>query len=328
MGMTAAIGLGMGGISALAGALGGGNKTRTSVNAGTANAQEKFAGQTEQDALRALQGMVNAGPGQSDVSASLGASRGLASLLSQMQASGGMPNQMQTSQAQSIMQQMFQPQQVALQQNLDSQRTQANAAAGRMGFAGNDPFLQARLASEQTRQQALLNAQQGAAAQGLAMEMPGRQLDFANQRANVLGGLASQALQNRQTLLSLGNTLKQQERDFRLQTATRTQKEILSPGQRVSNAIAGFSSGLGAGASIAGGIQRMGQQAALSDSAQSYMAAQTNLLNRTNPNTQAFGPQPANINMQTNPVAFLQGPWAPVYTSGQMPLPQSVRGGQ
>lgn len=66
--------------------------------------------------LGALSDMVNAGPGQADVTAGLNSQRGLAAMLQQYAQGGYMPTEADTAQARQYASTQMQPQQVALQQ--------------------------------------------------------------------------------------------------------------------------------------------------------------------------------------------------------------------
>lgn len=251
MGLAAIIG-GIGaGVGGLAGALGGDDAMVSSVDAGSATDLERMALAAQQRRFGELGGLVDRGPGGEDVSAALGAQRGFAAQLQAASATGGLPQQQDILQAQQLSSQLFAPQQTALNQLFEDQGIQAQRQAAIMGRSGDDPVLQARLAMEQGRQQQLLGAQQTAQSAQIAAALPGQRLSFAGQRAQVLGGLATQALQNRQALTALGGQLAGQERDFRLATATRRQQQERSVGSRIagglSGAFGGLTAGLGAG---------------------------------------------------------------------------------
>lgn len=207
---------------------------------------EKQAYQNQLSQLGQLQSLVGAGPGQTDVTAGLTAQQDFASRISQLLGMGGTD----VAAGQAFAQQIFAPQQVAMQQAFQDQQVQANRLASRMGRAGYDPILRNKLAQEQTRQQAQLQAQQGAFAAQQSREIPQMQLQMAEQLANVRGGLASQAMQNRMAMLNLGQQLTQSERQYRLDTARRTQMQSQSgsSGGGLGGAIGGLLGGIGGGA--------------------------------------------------------------------------------
>lgn len=211
--------------------------------------------------LRSLQGDFftqlqnltdSSGVGAADVQASTSAQRDLASTLQQLSQTGGLPGSKDLAAGQNFAQQAFAPQQVALNQAFEQQNQQFARAAALSGRSTTDPVFRNQLAQQQTRDQELLAAQQNAAAQQFALALPGQRLQYQASRADVLGGLANQAFSNRQSLLQLGNTLANQERNYRLQTATRTNEQVQqgSLGQALLGGLRGFS----AGVNIAGNV--------------------------------------------------------------------------
>ena len=202
-----------------------------------------------------LNDYINAGPGQSDIEASLGASRGLADMLQQYSQGGFLPSESDISTANTQAGNLFQAQRTALSQAFEDQTIEANRRAAIQGRAGNDPILAAKLAQEQTRQSAMLQSQQGSLAQQLAMAMPGQRLGFASDRANLMGGLASQAMANRQAILSLGSQLGGNERNFRFSTADRTNNQ--SSGGGFGGFMSGMLGGAGMGLSAASSFSSM-----------------------------------------------------------------------
>lgn len=256
-GVSAAAGLG----SAIAGAVGGDSK-QISENVSTVDVgdQTRLNALATQDTnqLAALTGMVDQGPGGRDVLAGTEAQRNLAALFGREATTGGLPGQQDIRGAQGFASQIFNPQRVALQQALEQQSRSAARQGALLGRSATDPILRAKLASEQTRQQQMLEAQQGAFSADYANQLQQNRLNLSSQQANILGGLATQALQNRQTLLSLGNQLTQQEREWKLATATRrsrgTQSNEVGAGDRVaagiSSGLSGFSSAMGIGNSF------------------------------------------------------------------------------
>jgi hypothetical protein len=131
---------------------------------------------------------------------------------------------------------------VAQQQAFQDQLTAANRQAAISGRGMNDPILRARLGQEQTRQQGLLEAQQGAFGSQLALALPTQRAGFAEQRAN-------QALRNQAALFEAGQSALGQERQFRLASGTRFGTQTSGGG--VGGAISGALGGAGAGLGIA-----------------------------------------------------------------------------
>lgn len=224
------------------------NRGRSGLEASGVGAQEQMLAQ--------LQALLGAGPGQSDVQAGLAAQQGLASLLQQQAAAGG-PSGQNLQQAGDFAKSIFAPQQLAMQQAFSEQNIAQSRLAAKLGRPANDPILRNKLAQEQTRQQAMLQAQQGAFTAEQAQGMQNRQLQLTEALANVRGGLASQAFQNRQALLQMGQSLAQAERQYRLQTAGQTSTNTSSSGGGIGGAISGALAGFGGMAGAAGGLSSM-----------------------------------------------------------------------
>jgi hypothetical protein len=269
---TAAI---IGGVGSVAGAIGGamGSKKTTTTDEkssttgglrlGAASAQEQAATGTVSTNFSQLQDFANLGPGASDVTAGTGASRDLASLLQQYQQSGGAPSSQDIEQGQSFAGRMFAAQRLGAQQaSMEAQQQFAQQAAIQ-GRGGLDPIFRNKVAQEQQRAEAMIGAQQNAFASQQAQQFSDRRLDFAGKRAQVLGGLATQALSNRQALVGMGSQIQAAERNFRLATA---EKYGTSAGNKTSveetpgsvmGAISGGLGGLSAGIGAVGGLGKM-----------------------------------------------------------------------
>ena len=248
LGGIAAGGLGL--LGAVAGMQGDRSSQSYTKNVDPASALELQANGVLGSGLTDFQNIVNAGAGQQDMTASLQSQRQLAALLQQYSQGGFLPNSADMQQAQAFTQAMFAPQQTQLQQNFADATTTANRAAARMGRAGNDPILLNKLLQEQTRQQQTLNSQMTAFQAQQAQLLPQQRLDYANQYAQVQSGLASQALANRQALMSLGSQIKNQEQNFRLGTASTTATS--SSGGGLMGALTGGLAAFGAGAKAVG----------------------------------------------------------------------------
>lgn len=205
------------------------------------SALEAATDQASLSGFQDLQSLLQAGPGQAEVAAGLGAQQDFASRIQQVLNQGGLD----VTGGQQFAQQIFAPQQVAMQQAFEQQGIEANRLAARLGRPGNDPILRNKLAQEQTRQQALLQSQQGAFAAQQAIELPRMQLGYAEALAGVRGGLASQAFQNRQAMMTLGQQLTASERQYRMGTATTTNSQQQSSGGGLGGAIAGGLAGAG-----------------------------------------------------------------------------------
>jgi len=248
----------IGGIAAIAGSQKDEKKTTTST-AYDHNVELKPPSALQQQAEAGLsksygelQGMVDAGPGQSDVTAGTNASRGFAEMLQQYSQQGGnLPTAQDMASSQGIAENLFSPQRLAMQNAFSDQSIQANRQAALLGRSTNDPILQAKLAQEQTRQSAMLQAHQGAFSQNFALQQPGQRLNFAGQRASILGGLATQAMSNRQSLAAMGQNILSNQQQFQLATARRhgtgSSTSTTESGGGVKGALNAAIGGFGAG---------------------------------------------------------------------------------
>ena len=107
----------------------------------------------------------------------------------------------------------------------------------------------------QNRQFGMLGAQQGSYASQLALALPQQRLGLQAQGAQIQDALATQALQNRATLLGLGSQIQQSERNNQLATSDHwgKQQEGGGFGGFLSGAVGGATAGVG----IMGGIANM-----------------------------------------------------------------------
>lgn len=236
--------IGLGAVSALAG--GQGDSSSVKMNAGPASAIEQAFNAFAPSQLNTMNALVNAGPGIEQQIAANRANRDLAGLLGQFAKGGFLPGESDWATANQFAQQAFNPQQVSINQQYQQQQQQAAQLASRLGRPVNDPIIQAKLAQERMQAQERLGASQGAFASQYAQGLPMQRLGFQGQLANLQSGLASQAMANRQALLSLGSQLKGQDMQYRLATATRTQES----GGGLAGMIQGGIAGLGAGANL------------------------------------------------------------------------------
>jgi hypothetical protein len=231
--------------------------------------------------LGAFGRFVGAGPGQQDITSALTAQRGLAQQFAQAAQTGGLPTQADITAAGGISQQLFAPQQIAMQQQFLQQQDQFGRQAAALGRATSDPILQAKMRREQSQAFERLGAQQGATAQQIAMQLPGQRLQYAQQGAGVLQGLATQAMKNRLALAGLGQQISGAERQFRLGTATQSGFNTqMMPQTNTLGAIgAGLSGGL-AGAGFGANIGSMFPAAPPMNQAQQF-GVQTRALGGT-----------------------------------------------
>ena len=297
----------------------GGQQNRSSQtterNLGPASALENQIAGMQPGQLSALEGMVNAGPGQGDVASGVKSQRDLAAMLQQYAAGGYMPSEADTAQARQYAATQFQPQQVALQQSFQEQGQRAAQLASQLGRPVNDPIIQARLAQEQMRQGAQLTAQESAMASQFAMQMPQQRLGYTAQLADVNANLASQAMSNRQALLSLGSQLQNAERNWRLGSASTTTSQ--TGGGGLQGAISGGLAGIGTGMGIANmfaGASGAQQAGGLSPQAQAYNA----LPDYTGPSTASFAaPAASRFTPQASALAATGSTYTNMYPLAQ-----------
>ncbi len=253
----------LGTLGAISGAQKDVSNQSQSINVGNATANELTGQQGMMNSFGQLQNMVNAGPGAQDVTNAYNAQTGLAGMYSDYSKGGYMPNAQDMSQASGLAQALFNPQQTALNQSFVNQTQQAAQSAAVMGRDSNDPVLQAKLRTNQNNLQAQLSAQQGAFGSQYAQQMPQQRLQYAAQSAGLLGGLASQALQNRQAIAGMGEGIMNNERQWRLQTASHSQTQSSGGGLKgaINGGIAGFGAGMNLMKGDFSGMQNFGQQA-------------------------------------------------------------------
>jgi len=226
------------------------SRTTSGLNLDDPGELERLISGLQPGQLQSLIGLVGRGPGGQDVTAALQSQRGLAEQFRLASETGGLPGQEDISAAQGISGQLFAPQQLALQQSFEDQRTRSAQEAVRLGRPVTDPVLANLLARTQGRQTALLGARQGAVSQQIALNLPFQRLQLAQQGSQILGGLGTQAFQNRSAVLGLGSGLLGAERSFRIQTADRFGKTTSGGG--LGGALTGALGGAGAGLSAAG----------------------------------------------------------------------------
>lgn len=172
--------------------------------------------------LPILQQLINAGAGQQDVTAGLGAQRGLGDLLAQYAQGGFLPSQQDFATAQGFASSAFAPQQTAIDQQFQQEQQRVAQLSAQLGRPVNDPILQAKLSQERMQAQERLGSQQTAFVSDFARNLPMQRLQFTGQLADVRSQLASQAMANRQALIGLGSQLQAQGQQFRAGTAQRT----------------------------------------------------------------------------------------------------------
>jgi hypothetical protein len=249
------LGIGGAALGALAGSQGQQSSQSYSRQLGPASELERRSGTIMTDSMNQFSDLVGAGPGQKQVQAGLKSQEDLASFLQQMFSNGGLPTQQQMGFANQLTNDVFAPEQMALQQRFQDAQVFGNRQAAKMGRGGADPILMNKLLQEQTRQQQMLGSQMTSFRAQQAQLMPQQQLGFAQQLAQVNSGLASQALANRQALLNMGSQIRNQEQNFRLNTGTSTQST--SSGGGLMGALSGGLAMAGGMASAMPGLQSM-----------------------------------------------------------------------
>lgn len=234
-------------VGGIAGAMPKKQESSAGLNLAEASDTENYGRDLTLNSVRELAGYVDKGPGAEDVAAATGSQRDLASLLDQYAKGGYKPSDADIASGNDLASKLFQAQRVGLNQSFEDQRAEFNQQAALMGRDPLDPVFRNKLAQQQTRDQQLLDAQQGAFGTQLAMDSPLQRLNFASQKAQVQSGLASQALANRQMLAGLGEGIMTNERNFRLATAERWGKQESGGGFGgfLSGALAGAGSGFG-----------------------------------------------------------------------------------
>lgn len=205
----------------------------------------------------ALGSLVGAGPGQNEVTGNLQYQNQFASLLQGLlNKSTGPTSASDMSAYTGEAQRLFAPQQEQLNQQFTDEATNARRLSAKLGRPTNDPILQNKLLQEKTRQQSTLNANIGSYAQQLPDVYANRALNIGGALSNLRQGLASQALTNRSTLLSMGNELANTERQYRLSAANKygvkESDTSTYSGGGIKGAIGGGFAGFGAGSKMGG----------------------------------------------------------------------------
>jgi hypothetical protein len=243
-------GLATGGMSTLipgiAGALGG-------LFGQTSSQQKIMQGPTatgiagEQAVLQNLskwQDYVNAGPGMQDVQAGIGSQRDLASMLQNYAQGGFLPGQSDWDTASQFSSRAFRPQEVALNQAHGESTQRMAQLAAQMGRPVNDPILQAKLAQERSQGMERLGASRSAYEAEFAQNLPMQRLGFMGQLSDLRGQLASQAMSNRQAMVSAGSNLEQVSNNFRLAGAGLSTTQGGGIRDMITGGFAGYGAGL------------------------------------------------------------------------------------
>jgi hypothetical protein len=262
-------------VQAIAGGVSGGQKDKssTSSNGSSYLHFRDFAditrgqGQLEKDAYNSqlkqfadLLGLVNQGPGQTEVNENNQFQRAFGTQLQSLLNEIASPTAAGMAANQAKAKDLFGAEQTALNQQFDDQRVAASRLSARLGRPGNDPILANKLMQEQTRQQTMLNSQIGSYARQLPEITAQNVMNVGGALSNLRQGLASQAMANRQALLQMGGQLASAERNFRMGAATQahTGMQETIGGGGFKGAWGGAMAGLGNSASFASKIMSMG----------------------------------------------------------------------
>lgn len=240
-GMLTAVGIGAG-VGAIGGMFGKPSSSTTRIETGDATNLQKSIEPVDVSAFKELADMLQFGAGAGDVRAGRGAQLNFADMLAQYSKNGGIPDQAGMAQNMQAAKLAFSGQQTAIDQSLEQSRQAYARQAAISGRGPNDPVFMGMMNQERMRAQERLGAQE---TQFAAFGLPQQRLQYTAQLADVRGNLASQAMSNRQALLSLGNNLNSSERQWRLGQASRTTEG--SEGGGMSGMFGGALAGAGAG---------------------------------------------------------------------------------
>lgn len=239
------VGVGAGIAGALAGGAGSSSSVTTSKNLAPASELEKKAEGLSLDQLNQLQALIGAGPGMGEVRGANSANSQLLQLLQSFSQGGFLPNQQDFMQARQYTNDIFAGQQEDLNQMFEQNRVMADRRAASMGRSKIDPVLQNMLFQQNNQAQRSLDSQKQSAFAQYASQLPMQRLQFTQAFQGLSQGLASQALQNRQALLNLGQNIQTGQQNFRANSAEQVQTSS-TPGS-FSNALLGGLAGLGSG---------------------------------------------------------------------------------
>lgn len=226
------------------------------IRLGKASELEKTAGGDISQQYSTLRDWLSQGPGLADIQASDQSQRSFIDMLRSINSNGGLPTAEDRRQANIFADDLFRPQQEALNQSFTQQNEQAARLAAQLNRPINDPIIQSKLRQEQMRQSAMLSADRTAFTANEARNSPFRRLELQGQLADAQGALASQAMANRMQLLNLGNQLQSQERNWRLQTGERYGTSTQS-GTTTQHSGGGMMGGIGAITGFASGIMNI-----------------------------------------------------------------------
>lgn len=213
--------------------------TQQMVNVAPAGGTELGAVGDINSILQQLKGFSAVGPGQQDVAGGYQAQNQLASMLQQFAQGGYAPN----AQDQSLARMQLAPQFEQARQSQIGAEQAFRQQAARSGRGPMDFAFTNRLNQNTSNQMQMLAAQQSQ----LAAQQPMQRLGFMQDFASLKQGLASQAMQNRMAISNLGASIRDSERNLRLQSAGRTGISTQQAGDQTGNMLMGGIAGIGSG---------------------------------------------------------------------------------
>lgn len=179
-------------------------------------------------------------------------------LLSRFSETGGVPGRRDIDLAQRFAEDIFAPQQVAFEQELEEGRIATGRQAALLGRSTDDPILNAKLAIESARARGRLEAAEGSFASQFALNLPQRRLGFVLQRANIGENIRNQNIRNRLALFGLGSSLVGQERQFRLATGLQHTFQTGKSTGPSRGLLPSIGAGIGSIADIGAGVANLG----------------------------------------------------------------------
>lgn len=261
-------------IGALAGSMGSGGQSQTVTrNVAPAGADELYAGQAQMDILKQLQQFQNVGPGQADVAAGYTAQNDLAAMLRQFSQGGYAPTEADQLTARTQMAPQFeQARQNQVVANQQFRQQAAVSGRGPMDFAFTN-----RLNQNTANQMNMLSAQQSQ----LAAQQPMQRLGFMQDFASLKQGLATQAMQNRLAISSLGSSIQNAKMQERLGSASTTQTQS-GTGGGLGGMLMGGLAGAGTGLSLYNMFNKSGGEDMAAASPWNNTQSSANLTNLVN----------------------------------------------
>lgn len=229
----------------------------SSKNIEAAGYNETTGANSVMDMLNQLKQFQGVGPGQQDVANAYSANNDLAAMLKQYSQGGYAPTQADFGTAK----QQMAPQYEALRQSQIEQQQQFRQTAAQTGRGPMDFAFQNKLGQNFQNQNMMLGAQQSQ----LASQQPMQRLGFMQDFASLKSGLATQALQNRLAIASLGSSIRDAGANYRLGAAGNSGYQTGQQGSQQGNMIQGGIAGLGTGLQLynqfGGGRQQQPVQA-------------------------------------------------------------------